>query len=64
MKDNLLLIINSLKNTLLIILFEVHDIPHFGNSGPVWPAQRVRIDCPHSNYNVWSFPIGLELPVH
>ena len=34
-KDNLLLIINSSKNTLLIILLEVHDILHFGNSDPV-----------------------------
>ena len=58
---DLLLIINSSKNTLLIILLEVHGIPHSRNNSLVWSAQRVRTNCLYSNHRVWSFPVGLEL---
>ena len=44
----------SSKNTLLIILLEVHGIPHSRNSSHIWPYQRVRTGCLYSNHNVWS----------
>ena len=37
-KDNFVLMIVSSKNTLFIILLEVHGIPHSGNSSSVWSA--------------------------
>ena len=37
-KDNLLLMIVSSKNILLIVLLEMHGIPHSRNSNSIWSA--------------------------
>ena len=62
-KNNLLLMVISSKNTLLVVLLKMHGVPHFGNNSLVLFAQRIRPDCPYSDHRVWSFQIGLELPV-
>ena len=66
MKDNLLLMVISSNNTLLIkiVLLKMHDIAHSRNNSPVWFAQCIRPDRPYSNHRVWSFPVGLELTVY
>ena len=62
-KNNLLLMVSSSKNTLLRVLLKMHDIPHPGNSSPVWFAQHIRLGCPYSDHHVWSFLVGLEFPI-
>ena len=64
MKDILLLMVISSKNTLLIVLLKMHGIPHSENSSPVWFAQCIRPDSPCSNHRVWFFPVGLELVIY
>ena len=51
----------SSKNTLLIILLEVHGIPHSRNSSHIWPAQRLRIGFLYSNHSVWSAGLAVFL---
>ena len=51
-KDDILLMPVSSKNTLLIIILEVHCIPHSVNNHPVWSAQYVRTGCPYSDHRV------------
>ena len=51
-KDDILLMPISSKNALLIIILEVHSIPHSGNDHPVWSTQYVRTGCPYSDHRL------------
>ena len=67
-KDNRLLMIISTKNSLMVILLEVHGIPHSGCISSVWPAQQVRENF-HTRTTMygpsqlgWNFPsVGLAV---
>ena len=58
----------SSKNTLLIVLLEMHGIPHSRNNNSIWFAQRVRATVPTRTTVYgrsqlgWNFPYtGLDV---